>query len=167
MFVYCNLRPSRCFAFSCHNVKLIFPPIANPLEKYPYNPTSKTLFILKLDPVSLQFLCVQQHMQAWHKVWRQNRTEGCFIHFIYEHWSLCSTVSQKTSKALVLVAQTRGVSNWVCNFYLPIARVMTFSLFRTSLTTMLFCSGVERQQSTERQLRATARNLSSRLLSRA
>lgn len=52
-------------------------------------------------------------------------------------------------------------------FYSPMARVMTFSLFRTSLITMLFCSGVERQQSTDRQLRATARNLSSKLLSRA
>lgn len=56
---------------------------------------------------------------------------------------------------------------WILTLYSPMARVMTFSLFRTSLTTMLFCSGVERQQRTERQLRATARNLSSKFLSRA
>lgn len=80
-----------------------------------------------------------------------------------------STGSQSISKVFQPWAQIehKSASKWILNFYLPMARVMTFSLFRTSLTTMLFCSGVERQQSTERQLRATARNLSSKLLSRA
>lgn len=44
----------------------------------------------------------------------------------------------------------------------PMDRVITLSCLRTSLTTMLFCSGVERQHSTERQSRASSRNRSSR-----
>lgn len=40
-------------------------------------------------------------------------------------------------------------------------RVIAFRCLRTSLTTMLLCSGVAWQQSTERQRRASARNFSS------
>lgn len=43
----------------------------------------------------------------------------------------------------------------------PMDRVITFRCLRTSLTTMLLCSGVARQHSTERQCRASARNFSS------
>ena len=43
----------------------------------------------------------------------------------------------------------------------PMDRVMALSLSRTSLTNMLFCSGVERQHRTERQYRVNSRNLSS------
>lgn len=51
--------------------------------------------------------------------------------------------------------------------YLPIAKVIALSLSLTSFTTMLFWSGVERQHSTERHRLASARNLSSRVGSRA
>lgn len=43
----------------------------------------------------------------------------------------------------------------------PMERVMALSLSRTSLTNMLFCSGVERQHRTERQYRVNSRNFSS------
>lgn len=74
---------------------------------------------------------------------------------------------QSLDKHVLHLCATVGAVTDALDLHIPMARVMTLSLFRTSLTTMLFCSGVERQQSTERQLRATARNLSSRLLSRA
>lgn len=51
--------------------------------------------------------------------------------------------------------------------HLPMAKVMALSLLRTSFTTMLFCKGVDRQQSTERHCLARKRNLSSRFFSRA
>ena len=43
----------------------------------------------------------------------------------------------------------------------PMERVVTPSLPRTSLTNMLFCSGVARQHRTERQYRLSSRNFSS------
>lgn len=45
---------------------------------------------------------------------------------------------------------------------LPMESVMTFNLFRTSLTTMLFCRGVARQHKTDRQCLVSSKNFVSR-----
>lgn len=45
--------------------------------------------------------------------------------------------------------------------WVPMERVMTFNLSRTSLTIILFWSGVERQHRTDRQYRVNSKNLSS------
>lgn len=45
--------------------------------------------------------------------------------------------------------------------WVPMERVMTLNLSRTSLTIILFWSGVERQHRTDRQYRVNSKNLSS------
>lgn len=59
-------------------------------------------------------------------------------------------------------------SDWPCQtathisaWWVPMARVMTLNLSRTSLTIMLFWSGVERQHRTDRQYWVNSRNFSS------
>lgn len=61
-------------------------------------------------------------------------------------------------KCIYVVKHWQGLDGTWCS---PTARVNTFSWFRTSLTTMLFCKGVHRQHKTEWLYFVSWRNLCS------
>lgn len=77
-------------------------------------------------------------------------------------------LSKTATLSLSLLAFTAGPGHYPCQdathipaCWVPMERVMTLNLSRTSLTIILFWSGVERQHRTDRQYWVNSKNFSS------